>query len=70
MTTQTFRVQGMTCAHCQAAVTKALRGVPGVASAEVDLAKAQAKVGYDPAKVSVGQLTKAVEEAGYTLASA
>ncbi len=70
MTTQTFKVQGMTCAHCQAAVTKALKGVAGVASAEVDLSKAQAKVGYDPAKVTVGQLSKAVEEAGYTLASA
>ena len=70
MTTQTFRVQGMSCAHCQAAVTKALRGVPGVALAEVDLPNARATVGYDPARVTVAHLSKAVEEAGYALSSA
>jgi len=70
MTTRTFAVQGMTCAHCQAAVTKALKGVPGVASAEVDLQRKQARVGYEADKVTVETLAKAVEEAGYTLASA
>ena len=70
MTTRTFTVQGMTCAHCQAAVTKALKGVPGVASVEVDLHGKQAKVGYEAEKVTVEQLSKVVEEAGYTLASA
>ncbi len=70
MTTRTFPVQGMTCAHCQVAVTKALKGVPGVASVEVDLQGRQAKVGYDADKVTVEQLAKAVEDAGYTLTSA
>ncbi len=70
MTTQTFAVQGMTCAHCQAAVAKALKGVPGVASAEVDLRNAQAKVGYDADKVTPEQLAKAVGQAGYSLTSA
>lgn len=70
VTTQTFMVQGMSCAHCQATVTKALRGVPGVASAEVDLSKAQATVDYDPAKATVGQLSKAVQDAGYALSPA
>ena len=70
MTTRTFPVQGMTCAHCQVAVTKALKRVPGVASVEVDLQGRQAKVGYDADKVTVEQLAKAVEDAGYTLTSA
>lgn len=70
MTTRTFAVQGMTCAHCQAAVTKALKGVPGVTSAEVDLQRKQAKVGYDADRISVDALAKAVKDAGYTLASA
>ncbi len=70
VTTQTFKVHGMSCAHCHAAVTKALRDVPGVTSAEVDGPKAEARVGYDPAKVTVAQLTKAVEDAGYVLAPA
>ncbi len=70
MTTRSFAVQGMTCAHCQAAVTKALKGVPGVAAVEVDLQGKRAQVGYDADKVTVERLAKAVEEAGYTLASA
>jgi copper chaperone len=70
MTTRTFTVQGMTCAHCQAAVTKALKGVPGVTSAEVDLQRKQAKVGYDADRVNADALAKAVKDAGYTLASA
>ena len=70
MTTRSFAVQGMTCAHCQAAVTKALKGVPGVAAVEVDLQGKRAQVGYGADKVTVERLAKAVEEAGYTLASA
>lgn len=70
MTTRTFAVQGMTCAHCQAAVTEALKGVPGVALAEVDLQRQQAKVGYEEDKVTADELAKAVEKAGYTLVSA
>ena len=70
MTTQTFRVGGMSCAHCLAAVTKALKGVPGVASAEVDLTKAEARVGYDESRVTVERLAKAVEDSGYSLANA
>ena len=70
MTTRTFRIEGMNCSHCQAAVTRALQGVAGVESAEVDLEKAQAQVGYDPEKVTVERLVKAVQDAGYTLATA
>jgi copper chaperone len=42
-----------------------LSGLPGVAKADVSLAQASAKVTYDPAKVDVGQMKKAVERAGY-----
>ncbi len=70
MTTRTFAVEGMTCAHCQAAVTKALKGVPGVASVEVDLQGKRATVGYASEQVTVEQLAKAAEDAGYSLASA
>ncbi len=70
MTTRTFKVEGMDCSHCQAAVTRALKAVAGVESAEVDLEQAQAKVGYDPEKVTVERLAKAVHDAGYTLATA
>lgn len=69
-TTRIFAVEGMSCAHCQAAVTQALKGVPGVASVDVDLEAKRAKIGYEAEKVTVEQLSQAVREAGYTLAPA
>jgi copper chaperone len=52
----------MTCGHCVAAVTKALQGVAGVESAQVNLEREEGVVkGSAPAE----QLIKAVEEEGY-----
>ena len=61
----TLKVTGMSCAHCADHVTKALKGVPGVASARVDLGKGQAEVSYDDAKANPADLEKAVVKAGY-----
>ncbi|GAB4213828.1 MAG: heavy metal translocating P-type ATPase [Roseiflexaceae bacterium] len=58
-------VTGMTCASCVMRVEKALKKVPGVASASVNLANEQAQVNYDPAQVGPDQLLAAVERAGY-----
>jgi len=63
-----LEVKGMSCGHCQARVKKALEGVQGVGSAEVDLSTGLARVkgtDLDPAA-----LTKAVEEAGYQASQA
>jgi len=58
-------VTGMTCGSCVRHVSDALRSVPGVAQATVDLAAERAIVSYDPASVTSDQLLKAVTEAGY-----
>ncbi len=60
-----LKIQGMTCNHCVMRVAKALKGVPGVQDAQVDLQKAEAAVTYDEAKVSLDKLSVAVVEAGY-----
>jgi len=65
MATITFKVQGMTCNHCVMRVAKALKAVPGVQDAKVDLQKAEAIVSYDDAKVSPEKFTVTVAEAGY-----
>ncbi len=67
MTKRTFSVQGMNCAHCQTAVTKALKSVAGVVSAEVDLARQEASIGYDEGMATIERLAKAVDDAGYRL---
>ena len=44
-----FRIEGMTCASCVARVEKALKAVPGVESASVNLATEKATVRADAA---------------------
>ncbi|MBI2768150.1 MAG: copper-translocating P-type ATPase [Burkholderiales bacterium] len=56
-------VEGMTCASCVSRVEKALKKVPGVTSAEVNLATEIAEVLAGPG--SLAALTAAVEKAGY-----
>jgi Cu+-exporting ATPase len=58
-------VSGMTCAHCAHAVEKALRAVPGVEAATVNLAMGRAFVDYDPARAGLPSLIGAVKAAGY-----
>lgn len=63
---RTFRVEGMSCEHCVAAVGGALSALPGVEGVEVDLAAGTAVVsGAVPDEQAVGE---ALEEAGYELA--
>ena len=59
-----LRVSGMTCNHCGDAVTRALRGCPGVTGAVVDVPAGTAVVtGVAP---DLETLVKAVSEAGYS----
>lgn len=58
-------VQGMTCASCVGRVERAIRKLPGVLVASVNLATEKASVDYLPASVSTGQISAAIKEAGY-----
>ncbi len=62
----TLSVGGMTCANCVARVRAALRLVPGVLQADVNLATARATVEVAPGAVAVADLERAVARAGYT----
>jgi copper chaperone len=66
MTTTTLKITGMTCGHCVAAVTKALRSTDGVSSADVDLQAGRARVEYDETRTSPRALASAVTDEGYT----
>lgn len=61
----TLQIKGMSCSHCQNAVTKALQALEGVEKVDVHLEQGTADVTYDRSKVSVEQLKEAVEEQGY-----
>src|SRR5918992_6235546 len=61
----TLGIMGMTCASCAGRVEKALKKVPGVLDANVNLANEKATVEYLPGDVELRDLEKAVEGAGY-----
>ncbi|MEQ1945433.1 heavy metal translocating P-type ATPase [Mesorhizobium sp. VNQ89] len=58
-------VEGMTCASCVGRIEKALRAVPGVAEASVNLATERAAVRYLRGIVDIGDLIGAIRAAGY-----
>lgn len=61
-------ILGMTCASCVGRVEKALKAVPGVQDATVNLATESAVVTAS-SKVAPSSLTRAIERAGYSVAS-
>jgi P-type Cu+ transporter len=66
---QRLEVGGMTCASCVARVERALKSVPGVVSANVNLATERAVAaiderGYADAAAANAALVAAVERAG------
>ncbi|RYX95378.1 MAG: copper-translocating P-type ATPase [Comamonadaceae bacterium] len=63
--TETISVGGMTCASCVSRVERALRKVPGVSEATVNLATESAHVVFDPALAADARLRRAVRDAGY-----
>ncbi|MBP1872751.1 Cu+-exporting ATPase [Ensifer adhaerens] len=62
--TASIPVEGMTCASCVARVEKAIRAVPGVTSASVNLATERADVRFD-ATTKAADIVKAIENSGY-----
>ena len=60
-------VEGMTCAACVSHVEGALKGVRGISSAQVNLATERATVEVDSDVVSLEELLRAVDDAGYAV---
>ena len=58
-------IGGMTCASCVARVEKALKKVPGVRDATVNLATESARVVFEPSDQMEARLRRAVRDAGY-----
>ena len=58
-----LEIQGMSCGHCVAAVSEALKELPGVNVEQVRIGSAE--LTYEPAQVSPEDIVLAVEDAGY-----
>ncbi len=65
---QTFRVEGMTCEHCVAAVRDEVARVRGVGEVDVDLATGRLTILADEV-IDAEQVRAAVRSAGYEIAA-
>ncbi len=62
-----LNIGGMTCAFCVGHVGEALKAVPGVVSANVNLATEKASVEYIRGLVTLEAIREAVEDVGYSV---
>lgn len=65
----TINIGGMTCDHCVGSVTKILENFSGVSEVSVNLSENTAKVSYDENQVKPSEMSKAIEDDGYTVDS-
>ena len=63
---QTFQVTGMTCGHCEKAVTRAIKLVDTTAEVTIDRAQNKVEVQSDQPRDA---LAKAIVEEGYAVAA-
>ena len=71
MTTTTYSVAGMTCAHCTSAVTEELTKLPGVTEVTIDLNAGGTSAVHVTSASALDEaaVREAVDEAGYELAA-
>jgi copper chaperone len=69
MVEKTLNVEGMSCAHCKAAVEGELKALPGIEKANANVATGTVEVRYDESEVETEDIEGAIEEAGYTVAA-
>jgi len=67
--TRIIGITGMTCATCAETIERAVGSLEGVASANVNLASEKATFTFDPEKVDISDIEKAIKDSGYGLVS-
>jgi copper chaperone len=60
----TFEVPDMSCGHCVATITQAVKAADRDAAVRVDLGTHRVQI--EPARADAQALAKAIEDAGYT----
>ena len=65
MAVEKFQITGMSCAACQANITRAVQKLPGVSEVNVSLLANQMTVEFDETAVTRGQIIDAVVKSGY-----
>ena len=66
MATLSLSIDGITCVHCTKRIQVALRRLPGVSKARVNLMEKLAMIDYDPEQIGTKDLLGAIREEGFT----
>ncbi|RTM05522.1 MAG: heavy metal translocating P-type ATPase [Hyphomicrobiales bacterium] len=66
----TLRIGGMAGPHCPPAIKQAILAVAGVNSASVNLKTGTANIDYDPSRVKIADLLRAIRSSGYSVGTA
>jgi Cu+-exporting ATPase len=62
-----LKISGMHCATCAITVEESLSNIRDVSTVQVNFGTDTAHVEFDPAKVSLSEIEKAVKDAGYDI---
>jgi P-type Cu+ transporter len=65
-TSKTLKLQGMSCAACAKNIERATKKLDGVTEANVNYATEKLSITYEPSKVRLTDIKKAIENAGYS----
>ncbi len=63
----TLTAPDISCAHCVAAINKAVGGLDGVSSVATSEQTKQVRIEFDPARVSLAQIEATMDDEGYPI---
>ena len=59
-----LHITGMSCGHCEKAVSNTIKNIEGVTGVTIDLPSGTALISYDPTFVSSGKIIAAINNMG------
>jgi len=65
MKTIIFEAPGISCHHCERAITGAVSKLAGVAATKVDVPAKTVTVDYDAERISIDTIKQTIEDQGY-----
>ena len=65
---RSFSIEGMDCDNCAQTLEKGVRRLPGIEHAEINCGSARMELEFDQGVVTIDQISKRVQELGYSIA--
>ncbi len=65
MKTEILTVEGMSCAHCEHTIKKAVSALDGVKTVNVALSAKKVTIEYDTEKLTLDTIRNVIEDSGY-----